>query len=143
MNERKINLLYQFRGSISGTVGGVEIFDIVQFEDNTKIYVFKRSNRNIFELTVIKRIPFNQKDFDKLLNMPHKLSSDCNIYGGWRSSLIKEPEFMPEQYYFDIKYLYEKMLNSKNNLLINIQRQTQDFCNKINSIDEDNGIRSY
>lgn len=139
----QLHLLHQFSGSISGTVGGINTFDIVQFDNKERIYVFKRDNRKSFHLTVIQRIPYNHKEFDKLLQNPEKISSDCNIFGGWRSCLLKNPEFMPDDYYYNIKFFYEKMLKSKNDMLWDIQRKTKEFFEEIDSKSMDNGIRNY
>lgn len=140
MSEKRLKTIAQFRGS---TESGKETFDVIQFDEVDKLYIYRRTDDYDFELTIIKRIPYNQTGFDLLIRNPEKLSDSCNLYGGWRSSLVKHPEYMPVEYYFNIKYFHEKMLRSSNNLLGELQQKAAEFIHEITSIKKIDGIREF
>ena len=94
-------------------------------------------------MTIVKERPSNTEEFQKLLKTPDKLSSQCNLYGGWRSYIVKNPQFMPEEYYYNILSLYNRILHSKNNQLSYIKSEISKLYDKINEIEKDTGIRSF
>ena len=83
-----------------------------------------------FELRLIERNSYNQNNYDNLLANPcsYAVSRLTHV---WRETEVREPKWMPDRYYQDIRTMYDRNYKLKVASRRSAYEKVQDFMENL------------
>ncbi len=131
-----MKFIAQFKASIAGC-HVTEIVDVFLNDLEDSLFIFKRRNNKTFELLIIDKTDYLEKEFKYFLLNPNKINSDCNLLFIWRASICLNPELLPEEYYLHILELNNIKDLRYNNKIRCFNKELNKFIKNSKNILED------